>query len=113
MNELIQEEVYQTIQMCFPSRRSDDSVIRAMFTLDTKEGKAIALSGGALWKGFSYLGSFDGFVGFQHNVSGADSAAADAVLEALSAALHEQYDVPLPDAGIDKPEDPEEEVDNG
>lgn len=99
--------------MCFPSRRSDDSVIRAMFTLDVKEGKAIGLSGGALWKGFSYLGSFDGFVGFQHNVSGADSAAADAVLEALSAALHEQYDVPLPDAGIDEPEHPEEDIDNG
>lgn len=101
MNELVQEEVFQAIQISYPSRRADDNALRAVFTLNVKDGAAIAMSGGAIWKGFSYIGSFDGLVGFQHNISGADAAAADELLANLSIALSERYVLPIPETGAE------------
>lgn len=96
---LIPTTTYQTISFCYPSEKQDDNVIRASFALDVKNNVGIGLSGGGLWKGLAYIGSFDGFIGFAHNVEGEDKAAVDALLADLSVALNEAYDVPLPTSG--------------
>lgn len=100
---LIPTTVYQTISLAFPSEKADDNVIRATFALDVKNNIGIGLSGGGLWKGLNYIGSFDGFIGFAHNVEGEDKEAVDALLADLSVALNEAYGVPLPTSG-DMPE---------
>lgn len=104
---LIPTTTYQTISFCYPSEKADDNVIRASFALDVRNNVGIGLSGGGLWKGLAYIGSFDGFIGFAHNVEGEDKPAVDALLADLSVALNEAYDVPLPTSG-DMPE-PEEQ----
>jgi len=88
------KDIYQTISMDFPSERADDNEIRVSFALDVHNDTAIGLSAGAVWKGLAYIGSFDGFVGFAHNVEGEDKPAVDAVLHDLSEALTEEYNVP-------------------
>ena len=98
--------VYQTISMAFPSAKANDGVIRASFALDVKDNIGIGLSGGGIFKGLDYIGSFDGLVGFAHNVTGADKDAVDALLAELSVALHEAYGVPLPITDeVDAPQD--------
>lgn len=106
---LIPTTTYQTISFCYPSEKADDNVIRASFALDVKNNVGIGLSGGGLWKGLDYIGSFDGFIGFAHNVEGEDKEAVDALLADLSVALNEAYDVPLPTSG-DMPEPRAEEA---
>ena len=96
---LIPTTTYQTISFCYPSEKADDNVIRASFALDVRNNVGIGLSGGGLWKGLAYIGSFDGFIGFAHNVEGEDKPAVDALLADLSVALNEAYDVPLPTSG--------------
>ena len=96
---LIPTTTYQTISFCYPSEKQDDNVIRASFALDVRNNVGIGLSGGGLWKGLAYIGSFDGFIGFAHNVEGEDKPAVDALLADLSVALNEAYDVPLPTSG--------------
>ena len=86
--------IYQTISMEFPSEKANDGEIRVSFALDVKNDTAIGLSGGGIWKGLDLIGSFDGFVGFAHNVTGADKEAVDEVLHDLSEALTEEYNVP-------------------
>lgn len=86
--------IYQTISMEFPSEIVDDGEIRLSFALDVKNEDAIGLSGGGVWKGAKMIGSFDGFVGFAHNVTGEDKPAVDALLHDLSEALTEEYNVP-------------------
>lgn len=86
--------IYQTISMEFPSEKANDGEIRVSFALDVKNDTAIGLSGGGVWKGLELIGSFDGFVGFAHNVTGADKEAVDEVLHDLSEALTEEYNVP-------------------
>lgn len=103
-NNLISGTVYQTMEMSFPSAKENDGVLRALFTLDTKNGIAISLSGGGIFKGDSYIGSFDGFVGFVHNVAGEDKEAVDVLLEDLSEALTESFGVPAIPKNIENPE---------
>lgn len=83
--------------MTFPSEMADDNVIRASFVLDVKDGVGTSVNNGGLWKGTRYIGSFDGLVGFAHNVLGEDREGVDALLDDLSQALHDQYKVPLPE----------------
>lgn len=109
---LIPSTVYQTISMEFPSAKANDGVIRASFALDVKNNIGIGLSGGGVWKGLNYIGSFDGLIGFVHNVTGPDKEAVDTMLGELSEALHEAYGVPLPTDGEEplRGEEPAEEV---
>ena len=100
--------IYQTISMEFPSEIVDDGEIRLSFALDVKNEDAIGLSGGGVWKGVEMIGSFDGFVGFAHNVTGEDKPAVDALLHDLSEALTEEYNVPP----VEEPT-PEEEEGSG
>ena len=94
MSKLVPETVYQTISMVFPSAKKNDGKIRVSFALDVKDGIAVGMSGGGVWKGNDYIGSFYGLVGFQHNVIGENAAAVDTLLADLSAALEEDYGVP-------------------
>lgn len=96
MSKFVSSTVYQTISLTFPSAKADDGKIRVSFALDVKDGVGIGLSGGGVWKGEQYIGSFDGFCGFVHNVSGEDAPAVDAVLSELSTALESEYGVPAP-----------------
>lgn len=88
------KKIYQTISMEFPSEKADDNAIRVSFALDVLNDTAIGLSGGGVWKGLILIGSFDGFVGFAHNVHGEDADAVTALLRELSEALTEEYGVP-------------------
>lgn len=88
------KKIYQTISMEFPSEKADDNAIRVSFALDVLNDTAIGLSGGGVWKGLTLIGSFDGFVGFAHNVHGEDADAVTALLRELSEALTEEYGVP-------------------
>lgn len=101
---LISGTVYQTMEMAFPSAKKNDGVLRALFTLDTKNGIAISLSGGGIFKGDSYIGSFDGFVGFTHNVVNEDKEAVDTLLEELSETLTEAFGVPAVPKNIENNE---------
>lgn len=102
---LVPTTTYQTISFCYPSEKRDDGQIRVTFALDVRNNVGIGLSGGGVWKGTAIIGSFDGFIGFAHNVHGDDAAAVDALLHNLSQDLHDAYGVPLPDDGV--PEEPE------
>jgi len=103
------KNVYQTISMEFPSDKADDGAIRVSFALDVHNDTAIGLSGGGVWKGLTLIGSFDGFVGFAHNVQGPDKEAVDALLHELSEALTEEYGVPPVQTEVDEPSEPEDE----
>ena len=59
---LITNSTHQILEMCYPTQLAEDNNIRAKFTLDTKDGKGIALSCGGIFKGKSYIGSFAGFI---------------------------------------------------
>lgn len=96
MSKLVSNTVYQTISMTFPSAKADDGAIRVSFALDVKDGVGIGLSGGGVWKGEQFIGSFDGFSGFAHNVTGEDAAAVDSVLAELSEALESEFGIPAP-----------------
>lgn len=101
------KKIYQTISMEFPSEKADDNAIRVSFALDVLNDTAIGLSGGGVWKGLTLIGSFDGFIGFAHNVKGEDADAVTALLRELSGALTEEYGVP-PVQEAEEPEEPEE-----
>lgn len=96
MGKFVSSAVYQTISMTFPSAMSDDGEIRVSFALDVRDGVAIGLSGGGVWKGKEFIGSFDGFSGFAHNVVGDDAEVVSEVLSDLSSALEEEFGVPAP-----------------
>lgn len=91
---LKQKKINQTISMEFPSGKADDNAIRVSFSLDVLNDTAIGLSGGGVWKGLTLIGSFDGLVGFAHNVRGEDADAVTAVLRDLSETLSGEYGVP-------------------
>lgn len=102
------KKIYQTISMEFPSEKADDNAIRVSFALDVLNDTAIGLSGGGVWKGLTLIGSFDGFVGFAHNVHGEDADAVTALLRELSEALTEEYGVPPVQDETEEPEEPVE-----
>lgn len=112
MSNLITGNQFQVLQMTYPSAVADDNVLRAKFTLDVKNGKGVALSGGGIFKGETYIGSFDGLCGFAHNVSGVDKEAVDALLESLSDVLYEEYQVEKPQEIVEDVK-PQEEENNG
>lgn len=113
MSNLITGNQFQVLQMTYPSAVADDNVLRVKFTLDVKNGKGVALSGGGIFKGENYIGSFDGLCDFAHNVSGADKEAVDALLESLSDVLYDEYQVEKPqEIEVERPE-PQEEENNG
>lgn len=110
---LVPTTTYQTISFCYPSEKRDDGQIRVSFALDVRNNAGIGLSGGGVWKGMTYIGSFDGFVGFAHNVKGDDAAAVDLLLRNLSIDLHEAYGVPLPDTSVEEPLPEEQAIEEG
>lgn len=110
MGKLVPETVYQTISMAFPSAKKNDGKIRVTFALDVKDGIAVGMSGGGVWKGNDYIGSFYGLVGFCHNVVGENASAVDKVLSDLSAALEADYGVPAPISGEEVPNPGEPEL---
>lgn len=109
---LIATTTYQTLELCYPSALAEDSTLRATFTLNTKDGRGIAVTLGGLFKGKNYIGSFAGFQGFVHDVKGADKEAVEALLEALSQELNESYSIPLPEVPEEMSEPAEEEGEN-
>ncbi len=110
MGKLISETVYQTISMVFPSAKRNDGKIRVSFALDVKDGVAVGMSGGGVWKGNEYIGSFYGLIGFCHSVVGENAEAVDSVLAELSSALESDYGVPAPVVGEDVPNPGEPEL---
>lgn len=92
MNNLSIGTTYQTLSMSF----GDESGLHLSFTLDVKDGIGVGFSGGAVWDGEDYIGSFDGLSGFAHNVEGERADAVTALLSDLSDALEENYGVPKP-----------------
>lgn len=96
MKNFITTNQVQILQLVFPSAVKEDNTLRAKFTLDVLNGKGVALSGGGLFKGEKYIGSFDGLGGFAHNVKGADKEGVEALLDNLSDALEREF-------GIEKP----------
>ena len=93
---LIPNSVYQTLRVVFPSAMADDAELRLNLTLDVKDGVAIGMSGGGIYEGEKYIGSFYGLCGFAHDVTGEKKEAVDALLSDLSDTLAESYGVPLP-----------------
>lgn len=92
MNNLSTKTSYQSLSMSF----GDEPGLHLTFTLDVKDGIGVGFSGGAVWDGENYIGSFDGLMGFAHNIEGERADAVTALLSDLSDALEENYGVPKP-----------------
>lgn len=105
--QLIQNSISAVMQMAFPSALADDSTLRAVFSLEVRDGVALNLWGGGIYQGREFVGSFSGLMGFNHNVIGEKKAAVETLLADLQVAL-EDYGVPNP-ADMEAPEEPEPE----
>ena len=106
--QLIQNSISAVMQMAFPSALADDSTLRAVFSLEVRDGVALNLWGGGIYQGREFVGPFSGLVGFNHNIVGEKKEAVEALLADLQVAL-EDYGVPNP-AALEAPEEPEPET---
>ena len=112
MSNLVTGNLFQVLQLTYPSAIAADTTLRVKFTLDVRNGKGVALSGGGIFKGENYIGSFDGLCGFAHNVTGEDKEAVDALLSDLSDVLFEEFQVEKPQEIVEEVK-PQEEENNG
>lgn len=90
MSKFTKKTIYETVSVDF----GPENGIHLSFALDIRDGVAIGISGGGIFNRENYIGSFDGLVGFAHNVSGKNKEAVDALLDELSSVLEDEYGIP-------------------